>query len=86
MPFPGQRPGSRSATCPGRNEKNAGKAGRVSAFSFVRPPGGGTREGLQRAAAGAVPPLWGACGKKGSMEPVHMKRPLFYLRCYKAVL
>lgn len=34
MPFPGQRPGSRSATCPGRNEKNAGNAGRVPAFFF----------------------------------------------------
>lgn len=78
MPFPGQRPGSRSATCPGRNEKNEGKAGRVPAFFFCTATGGGTREGPQRAAAGAVPPLWGACGKKGRMEPVHMKRPLFY--------
>lgn len=34
MPFPGQRPGSRPATCPGRNEKNEGKAGRVPAFFF----------------------------------------------------
>ena len=44
------------------------KRGVSPLFSFVRPPGVGTRKGLQRAAAGAVPPLWDACGEKAARD------------------
>lgn len=55
MPFPGQRPGSRSATCPGRNEKNEGKAGRVPAFFFCTATSG-------KACKGPLPGLYRRCG------------------------
>ena len=54
------------------------KRGVSPLFSFVRPPGVGTRKGLQRAAAGAVPPLWDACGKKGSMDR-YIRSDLFFI-------
>ena len=41
------------------------KRGVSPLFSFVRPPDWETRNGLQRVAAGAVPPLQGAKGCPG---------------------
>lgn len=79
MPFPGQRPGSRSATCPGRNEKNEGKTGRVPAFFFCTAH---QAEERGKARKGPLPGLYRRCGTLAGRKAAwnrYIRNDLFFI-------